>query len=111
MSTPLSDRLRAQEEEYGNHDKQWRDFIYDHKGYLLHRAEQVDIDPSTAYFNRTQLRLLMKQLGLPITFDWIVIILNQLGDTDNYRYIRELKIPKRQDIDLLREQYTTLQVA
>ena len=102
----LVDRLRAQRSEYASTDKEWVQFVKDHRAALLRNSVTVRLSIDTMARYRFRIEEYLDSLG---TYDralaWIVLWINGLPSNLEFDGLAELILPNRPYLEQLRMDY------
>lgn len=85
-------------------NKQWRQFIHDHRSYLWERALLINISPEKANAYKFHPIDLLTSEGVPREHIWIVLWLNNI-DPLKFDGISTLKAPPQNVIRMLHDQF------
>lgn len=109
MAKTLKQTYEQQIDQYCSEDQNWVQFIRDHFLYIRSTAQETNLD---AYRHNTmKYRLedfLVDQMNIPSSCAWIVLLINQLGTSVDFRELKSILIPDIRVIQRLADRYSTL---
>ena len=97
--------------EYGMHDADWRQTVYDHRTWLLARSINMTFTLPDAHTWRFRLQEFLKaKYDMPISTLWIVLWINELDHTEFDGGTLQIKIPELNAISTLYNNYAHAKV-
>ena len=96
-------------DSYWCNDKNWTQFVKDHRSELIASSTIMALDPNKANKASYSIEMYLKELSLPESIGWIVIWLNQLDSSMNFDgTIETLMVPSISTIATLKKSYTNM---
>lgn len=110
MSQPLLDALKRKTSQHTQSDKDWVQFIHDHRAFILDRSDKYSLDINKLQRYRFRPNTLIGDFGIANTNVWIVLYINNIPFGAGIPfYVDSLWVPPTSVLTDLRAKFVTHQ--
>ena len=104
-ATSISEDLLSLKSPYANDDIDFVKFIYDHYDRIFSTAEYVTIDKYDTYWKHYRVEDFLRDKGHDPNIGWIVLYINQLPSSIDFKELDSVLIPSMDTLKSLRQSY------
>lgn len=105
--TNLIDELTQRLDSLSNLDPNWKQFVIDHKKVILDEGSIIDITDEDRSKYKFKLDHFLRDKNSSISIDWIVKLINDLDQYEDFTKLSNIIIPNHSSVVTLYRKYQT----
>ena len=105
--TNLIDELTQRLDNLSNLDPNWKQFVIDHKKVISDEGSIVDITDEDRSKYKFKLDHFLRDKNSPVNIDWIVKLINDLDQYEDFTKLSNIIIPNHSSVVTLYRKYQT----